>query len=190
MSSIYDNDVLLHMIARLESELAAWPWSSTGSPFTVGVQQKEQPTQQGRNVEPTVFIEKLFDKPYGSAAVKYDTHTDVNLVSETETQVYTSTFQVSAACTQDPRNISLPTASDLCDIARMILQRRSAIRYFQAVGINLLRVADQIRNTYFTNEQDRQEAMPSFDLVVSFTRVTPAAELGRLYDGDLQIHRV
>lgn len=188
--SVYDNDVLSHLNSRLESELAAWPWPTTGAPFTVGVQQKEQPTQQGRNDEPTIFIEKLFDKPYGSAEVGYSVNSDVNLVNEVETQVYTSTFQISAACTQNPRNVSLPTASDLCDVARMILQRRSAIRYFQAAGINLLRVADQIRNSYFTNEQDRQEAMPSFDLVVSFTRVIPAAELGKLYTGDFHIYQV
>jgi len=176
--SLYDNEVIAAIVSRLEGELLAWPWTS--NTFTVGVQQKQQPTQQGREDEPTIFIEKLFDKAHGFAKVTYTPHeTNTHLVLEEELQVYTVTYQFCAACTQDPRDTYRPTASDLCDIARMILQRRSAIRYFQALGINLLRVPE-VRNSYFTNEQDRQEAMPSFDLTVSYTRKTPAAELGRI----------
>lgn len=178
--SLYDNDVIAAIISRLEDGLAAWPWANFSTPFTVGVQQKQQPTQQGREDEPTVFIEKLFDKAHGFAKVTYTPHpTDTNLSNEEELQVYTATYQLCATCTQDPRNTYRPTASDLCDIARMILQRRSSIRHFQELGINLLRVPE-VRNSYFTNEQDRQEAMPSFDLTVSYTRKTPFAEVGRI----------
>lgn len=187
--SLYDNDVIAALLARLDSELAAWPWASPS--FTVGTQQKEQPTQQGREDEPTVYVEKLFDRPHGFAKVEYFPHiTEANLVNEVETQVYTTTYQVSASCTQDPRDTYRPTAADLCDVARMILQRRSAIRHFQALGINLLRVSKDIRNVYFTNEQDRQEAMPTLDLTVSYIRKTPAAEVGRIESVNTIIEQV
>lgn len=163
-----DNDLFALLISTLNEQLATWNFAIP--PGTIVVQQKEQPVKQGIPTSQAIYLEKLFDHVYGSPAVSYSGSPTPNMVVQTEDQVYTSTFQVSALAIQKPgASQLLPTASDLASIARFILQRRVTIAKFKNLGVGILRVTD-VRNPYFGDDRDRQEGMPSFDLVVTYVR--------------------
>lgn len=172
-----DNDLLEILITHLEARLAVWPFTAGYGP--VEVQAKQQPTKQGVPTAPTVFIEKLFDHRYGWTQIQWDTSPLPDMLEETETQMYATTFQVSAMALQDVHNTYLPTASDLASIACDILQSRHTTFAFAQKGVGLLR-ATEVRNTYSPDDQDRQEASPSFDLVLTYPRSMPAVTLDKI----------
>lgn len=173
-----DNDLLALVIGILDTSLATWPFAPG---YAVNVQQKQQPETQGVPPGPSVFVEKLFDHVYGSPLVEYRELAipDPNKLIEVEDQIYQTTLQIAALVVQDPRKPELPTASDLASVARAILQRRSALRQLNSNKVSVLRVTD-VRNGYFTNDQDRQEASPSFDVVLSYVRSVPPVEVGKI----------
>ena len=84
----------------------------------------------------------------------------------TETQQYLTTFQISALSTQDPSDVSQLTASDIANLAVAILQSLFAIQTFEDAGFGVLKIGD-IRNMAFTDDRERYEYNPSFD--VTFT---------------------
>lgn len=181
-----DNDVIAKIIELLNAKFAAWPYTVGYGP--VEVQQKQQPTKQGIPSAPTVFIEKLFDHRYGWVAVLQEETSDPTKLLETENQLYNTTFQISALALQDPSRIDLPTASDLCSDACAILQSRYALQEFTAAKIAVFRVSD-VQNNYVTDDQDRQEAEPSFDIVLSYTRTiaTPIDKISRVDSTVVQV---
>lgn len=164
-----DNELLARLIARLNDAISAYPFVGLRSPVTV--QQKQQPTQQGVPLGPTVFIERLFDHRHGSSVVLYDPAIVGQTLTESEVQVYETTFQLSALAIQDPRNLAAPTAADLCNVAAFIVQSRSFLRQFAVDNVGVLRVSE-VRNLYFTDDRGRQESHPSFDLVLTYGRAT------------------
>lgn len=171
-----DNDVIAKIMELLNAKFAVWPYPVGYGP--IEVQQKQQPTKQGIPTAPAVFVEKLFDHRYGWTAIALEETTDLTKLVEKENQLYNTTFQISARALQDPSRIDLPTASDLCSDACAILQSRYALQEFTAAKIAVFRVTD-VRNSYLTDDQDRQEAEPSFDIVLSYTR-TIAWPIGKL----------
>lgn len=178
-----DNDLFALLISTVEAGLVAWPLPG----FTV--EQKQQPTQQGIPVDKTVYIEKLFDRAYGHAAVSYTTNIDPDKLNENEKQLYQSTFQFTAQVRQRPEDITIPTASDVVSAVRAIVQRRSTLRLLAAENVSVLRVSE-IHNPYITGDQDRQEAMPTFDLVVNYVRDIPPVVVDKLVRVDTSIHQV
>jgi hypothetical protein len=183
---VTDNELLAIVITVLEENLTAWPFPVPD--YIVNVQQKEQPETQGVPPGPSVFVEKLFDHVYGSPRVDYKelATPNPNKLLESEEQMYQTTLQIAALSIQDPSQTNLPTASDLASIARAIVQRRSTIRTFNERGLGVLRVTE-VRNGYFTNEQDRQEASPSFDVVLTYLRSVPPVEVGKVARLDTKI---
>lgn len=173
-----DNDVLAKIMELLNAKFAVWPYPVGYGP--IEVQQKQQPTKQGIPTAPAVFVEKLFDHRYGWSAIELEELSPSTML-ESENQLYNTTFQISARALQDPSRIDLPTASDLCSDACAILQSRYAIQEFSAAKIAVFRVTD-VRNTYMPDDQDRQEAEPSFDIVLSYTRTiaTPIDKITRV----------
>ena len=102
-----------------------------------------------------------------------------NELLETEFQIYQTTFQISTLVTQNAGSINIPTASDLCTIAANCLQSRPTIRKFSSLSIGLLRVSE-VRNPYFSDEQFRHAAMPSFDVVLEYSRVTSKSKVNKI----------
>ena len=175
--SYTDNTLIAKMISELNLAFSTYPFPTGFGKVTV--QQKQQPSQQGVPNGPCVFIEKLFDNRYGFMMVdiKYDPITDS--VIENQTQVYQTTFQLSALSIQKPSDTTLPTASDLVSTVCQIFQGRAIIRRLSAAEIGVLRVSE-IKNTYFTDDRDRQEAHPTFDLVLTYNRMLPPAHIPKL----------
>ncbi|MNH03097.1 hypothetical protein D3C81_678180 [compost metagenome] len=182
-----DTELFTLIRLTLIENLSVWPFDASLGPITV--QQKQQPVKQGIPTAATVYLEKLFHNPHGSSRVYYDVSPEPNMIEENEGQVYTATFQVSAFVIQKPENPALPTASELADAARVGLQRHTTIRKFAAEGVGLLRVS-MVGNPYFSDDRDRQEATPSFDLVVTYVRTAPPATIDRIIRVDSLIVQV
>ena len=153
-----DNQLFALIGAQLTACLAAQGWTAT-------ILQKDQPTLQGIPSGNVVFMEKIFDHPYGTAGTAYAYESASNTFNDTETQVYESTFQISTLWPQDPSNDAIPTASDVLNMLKMWLTGGPTIRALIAGGASLLKVS-QVRNPAFQDDKDQQEFHPSFDVVM------------------------
>jgi hypothetical protein len=134
----------------------------------VPVVQSNQPTQQGINSNPTVYFYKVGDKRYGFLGRKSEWIIDEML--HTEFQHYETTFQIVALVRQDPNNTSLPTAADLVNEVAAIMQSDNARQLLNAANVGILRVTD-VRNPYFTDDQDIFEASSSFDFTLVHAQI-------------------
>jgi hypothetical protein len=157
----------------------------------VPVLQAYQPTMQGVNTAPALYIHKIGDRRVGSPrrnskwVTTYSqlaTESDQGIATEsgigiaadgtqqssmvhTETQRYETTFQLSALATQDPSTPMQLTASDLVNFAAAVVQSDAFIEAIEAQGVGVLKIFD-IRNPYFTDDRGQFEASPSFDFVL------------------------
>ena len=156
-----DNDLIQVVATRLEQASAAAGWHYL-------VLQKDQPTQQGIPYAPTIFFEKLFDMQYGHPMIDYEHNVyqpvKPNTFSETETQIVETSFQISALVIQEPKDLTLPTASDVAHYLKAYITSRPSIYAYRDLGVKVLRVT-QIRNQWFQDERHRYEANPNFDIV-------------------------
>lgn len=144
----------------------------------IEVSAKQQPTQQGVVAvqKRAIYLEEIHDHRYGFPTETHYTDGNGNLV-EVTTQVVEKTFQVSAFAIHNPKEAasSRLMAIDLAHLAAGLLQRPQWARDMSRLGIGVLRVTT-VRNPYIKNDMDRQQALPSFDIIFTFTRKlqTPA----------------
>lgn len=134
------------------------------------VKQAYQPRNQGVNIEPTAYLFKIGDKRYGFRTKTNVWDADISRMVHVETQVYESTFQISALAIQNPRTPSAPTASDILNSIAYILQSDTTIETFESQNVGILRVMD-IRNPYFMDDKNRYEASPSFDFILTHKQI-------------------
>lgn len=151
--------------------------------LNVPVVQDSQPTQQGVNTSPTVFINKNKDYWYGweEESRVYDPLDDVMII--TSRQRIETTFRYRALAIQDPSNTSLSTASDLVNQVGAILRNRQTLQYLATLDLGMLRTTD-VSNEYDLDDRDQFEAFPAFfnTIVHSRTRIVkvPVIELVEL----------
>ncbi|QRE00523.1 hypothetical protein [Burkholderia phage BCSR129] len=131
--------------------------------------QKNQPAQQGTASGPTVYLQKLFDSRYGWPVRKQVWNDQLGRFDIKYLQHYQTDFQISALVVQDPSDLSLPTASDLVNDVAMWLAIPEIIAGWKQQEVNVLRTT-QVRNPYFTDDRDRREASPSFDITLTHWR--------------------
>ncbi len=161
-----DNEIIKEIVAIIRAGLTA-----AGTPYsTATLSQKNQPTQQGAPSAPAVFLYKIGDHRYGSVG-RQDTYNEYDAeFIHTETQAYETTFQVSTLVSQNPANTTAMTASDLANRVAAIMQSSSTLETLRSKGLGIYRVTD-VRNPYFTDDRDRNEASPSFDFTVTHKQV-------------------
>lgn len=157
-----DNQLIDILATKLEAASANAGWN-------YGVVQLEEPTNQGIPTAPTIFFEKLFDHPYGYPITNDVPDVDTLTFAETDTQLYETHFQVSAIVIQDPNNLSLPTSSDVVNYMKQYLAARSIAANMYAQGVGILRVTE-VRNPYFKDDRNMNQANPSFDIVLTHSR--------------------
>jgi hypothetical protein len=134
------------------------------------VKQAFQPTKQGVNTQPTAYLYKIGDHRYGyTGRCDYWDKTTSQMV-HVETQQYETTFQLSALATQNPKTPMQYTASDILNLCASILQSSVAIQTFEAQGVGIERITD-IRNPYFLDDREQNEACPSFDFTVCHKQI-------------------
>jgi hypothetical protein len=146
----------------------------------VTVAQSYQPTQQGAESGPAVYLTKLFDTPRGHP--RRDTEYDANddILRETETQTYETTYQANARSIQVAGDVDQLTASDLVKIVRQILQSSAVIALLNDNNLAILRVSELRNPAILSNDEGRFEFSPSFDFVLTYdetyTLEAPAIE--------------
>lgn len=156
------------LIALIISTVVAGE-ATAGIPGTP-IKQAFQPTLQGANSGPTAYLYKVGDRRVGfpyRADVWDQAH---GVMVHTELQQYETTFQFSALATQDPNTPAQYTASDILNLVASILQSTASIAAFEAQGVGILRVTD-VRNPYFLDDRQRNEACPSFDATFAHKQV-------------------
>lgn len=133
----------------------------------VSLKQANQPTQQGINTNPTVYLYKVNSLPVGfrGRLDAWDSMSETMI--HTEGQYMESTWQISAFVTQNPAITTLYTASDLVTEISYILQYESTITILSSNGIGIYKIGEII-NPYFVNDQDQFYANPSFTFTVSY----------------------
>jgi len=134
------------------------------------IKQAFQPTLQGVNSEPTAYLHKLGDRAIGYPKWEDTWNADTELMDHVETQQYETTFQISALSTQDPNNTAQYTASDILNLIRSIIQSQASVATFEAQNVGILRVTE-IRNPYFLDDRQQNEASPSFDFTMTHKQI-------------------
>lgn len=114
----------------------------------------------------SAYLVKLHDKRDGFPREDYTWDNTNHVEVRTQTQVYHSTFQLTALAVQIPGNTSQLTASDVANLLVAILQNQETMALLQAQGVGILNSITDIRNTYFLDDRDRYEASPSFDFTL------------------------
>ncbi|OWK42195.1 phage gateway protein [Fimbriiglobus ruber] len=143
--------------------------SAAGLPDTP-VKQAFQPTAQGVNTQPTAYLYKLYDHRVGFVARSDVWDKAGGFMVHTETQQYTTTFQISALATQDPKTPTQYTASDILNLIASILQSGVTIATLEAQDVGILHI-DEVRNPYFLDDHQRNEAAPSLDFTLTHKQV-------------------
>ncbi len=140
--------------------------------LNIPVIQMFQPTQQGVNLEPTIFLGKRKDYWYGWKQILkvYDLLDEVFII--TERQRVETTFAFRALAIQNPQDTSLPTASDLLNEVGDVLRSQRTIEYLATLDLGILRTTE-VSNEYDLDDRDQFEAAPTFTttLVHSRTRI-------------------
>jgi len=142
----------------------------------VTVKQSNQPTMQGINTNAAVYFFKVGNRRYGFLK-RFDVwNTVTHQFDHAESQYFETTFQMMALVLQKPKNVNIPTASDLINEVASIMQSDQTRAILNASGVGVLRVTD-INNPYFIDDRENFEASPTFDFVLTYlntrTSVTP-----------------
>jgi E217 gateway protein gp29 len=161
---VLDNDLIKAFLPLINSGLIARGFAD------VVVRQSYQPTQQGADTGPAVYFFKVSDHRYGFPRRDSDWNIINSQMVHTETEIYETTFQISALITQDPSDTNSITASDLVNTVAAIMQSDSTVDSLNAQNIGILRVT-AIRNPIFLDDRDRNEASPSFDFTLTHKQI-------------------
>lgn len=154
----------------------------------IAVKQSYQPTMQGAETGPTVYLFKVADRRRGSPRRESVYDPDTETFIHTETTAYETTFQASALVTQNPANVNSVTASDLINYVSAILQSEMGLDYLQSKGLGILRIGD-VRNLIFENDRQQFQAQPSFDFILTHNQVI-VSEVPAVISTEYQISRV
>ncbi len=168
---MFDNEIMRVLVQSLRNALGQFVVDSNFLVEPPIVKQSYQPTQQGVPTAPTVFIHKIGDHRYGSPRSVYEWDTDRQIMVNTETQQMETMYQVGALFIQEPANMVQLTASDLVNATANILQMDFFLSILRENNIGIERIT-QIRQTFFYDDRDRQEASPSFDFTVTHKNIT------------------
>lgn len=133
--------------------------------------QAYQPTQQGVNSVSTAYLFKVGDVRIGLPLCEDKWDTDTQIMVHTETQVYQTTFQLSALSIQDPTiGEAQLTASDIVNACAYIMQSQATVEQLIAADVGILNVKE-IRNPYFVDDHENFEANPSFDFTLTHKQI-------------------
>lgn len=158
-----DNELSIFIIGLLEEAAAK-------SGFGFVVVANSQPTQQGVTTSPAVFYRHLFNYMYGWRKADYLPSATAGKVTERITQYCDTTLQISGLVQQRPHDTSIPTAKDVVQYVHMYLNMPSVLKRFHDIGLNILKVGN-IRNHWFSDDMNKFEDFPNFDLVVTHNKV-------------------
>lgn len=158
-----DNAMIALLLTLLRDGLAA------AGVLGVKVKQSYQPTQQGAESGPAVYLHKIGDVPRGAASVaeRWDAVSQAQI--RIEAQEFETTWQIDALTPQDPANVTALTATDVVNAAVMIMQSRAVRELLTSNGLGILRIVN-VRAPFVTDDSDRQASAPNFEFTITHTR--------------------
>lgn len=182
-----DNQQMLNIIAALNTGLVSINAGLiTAKQKNILVKSNFQPTQQGANTGPTLYVHKLHDHRYGYRGVRNDYDQATDTFIKTEVQYLLTEYQVTGLSIQDPKDISTMTAGDITNIAAMIMAQEETLTAFRAVGLGILRITD-VRSPTMQNDKGRFEFSPSFDFTLTHDQsIISTSPVVRSYEFDLK----
>lgn len=191
-----DAELQALIVAQLTTRIPLFPQLAGIAGLEVA--QNFQPRQEGRRTSPTIYFVKISHRRYGFTGTRntYVPPTDppppppaaLGTFLHEEVQVYEQRYQFMALVPQNPAQPMALTASDVLDTVAGILGSDACRAAMQAQGVGIQRITD-VRNPYFTNDQNRFEADPSFDVVFCHTR-TLESIAPKVEAYDLRVTRV
>lgn len=161
----------------LENQIIALVRSTLLAQIGPGVEvlQLYQPSIVGQASGPQILLQTVANRRYGTLRREdvppVPPETDL---THKETQWWETTIQVGATARRNPQDanfMTLPSAMDVCKAASDILQSDTGLNALAVQRVRPLRITE-IRQVRFVNDSDQFEAMPSFDLVLSYPQVT------------------
>lgn len=130
----------------------------------VKVLQAYQPIANGANTTPTVYLSRISDKRYGfNRRVSVDDFSGNQIT--TNTQIIETTFQVNAWIKRSLKDVNQFTANDLVHKVSAVLSTDETMTFLKGKNLSILRITE-IRNPYFKDNNNQNEASPSFDVTV------------------------
>lgn len=124
--------------------------------------------QVGRPSGKCLIIDKISDQRYGWIETYEYYKTPDNVTYRQEYQPVFSTFQINALWATNDN--SQYTASDLANMAAMLMQSENVLPELREKGIYTTRVLN-VENPYYENDSMNFEAMPFFRIEIQHTDV-------------------
>ena len=106
--------------------------------------------------------------------------------SRVDFQQRTKSIQISVAHYFDQSDVNARTPEDMADLIRDLLNSPDAIK---ALRVNKIFVQElsSVRPVFFTNDKDRFESMPNFDLQINYSSsITKVADYVNVGAGDIK----
>ncbi len=167
-----DNEMMIHLIAEIERQLTLVGVSD------FEVSRNQQPTNQytgGSKDDPIktrVFLYAV-TKGSGGHGRNYITGAEFK---RTDFQQKFKDIQISVVHEFDETDINARTPEDMSDLIHDLLDSPDAIKSLRDNKVFVQEVGN-VRPVFFTNDQDRFESLPNFDLTVNYcSSITKVAE--------------
>jgi hypothetical protein len=132
----------------------------------VGLARNYQQVMQGDASTPWVWFVKIGDSRHGYVRRSDTWDAQAAKLIHAEVQAVETTYQFTAATPPTP---SGPTAADILQTVADLVQSDLFLTACGAADVGVLRVTS-VSNPYIRNDQDRFEAVPTFDLVLTHRR--------------------
>jgi len=162
-----DNQMMIYIIAEIERQLTLV--GITG--FEVG--RSQQPTNQytgGSQDDPIKTRVFLYAVTKGSDGHgrSYTAEAGGEPFKRTDFQQKNKAIQISVAHYFDEADINARTPEDMSDLIHDLLDSPDAVAALRVNKIFMQEVSD-VRPVFFTNDKDRFESLPNFDLQVNYS---------------------
>ena len=159
-----DNEMMIAMILEIENQLTLVGVTD----FEVG--RDHQPTNQhtgsGKDdtIKTRVFLYSITKSSDGHGR----RYTQGVTFDRTDFQQKSKSMQVSVIHSFNEADINARTPEDMADLIHDLLDSPDAIFNLRAKGIFLQNVGD-VRPVFFTNNNDRNESVPNFDVKLNYS---------------------
>ena len=147
------------IISTLQAGLSARSISAT-------IKRGQQPTQQGAVSGAAYYLWHIDTVPVGWPEVQDVWNASTSIIDHTESQRQESRYQFSILAPVDLTNANAMLAIDYARIAATIFQSRATIDVLSSQGVGVQFIT-QIRQSYFSDDFNRYEGNPTFDVKFS-----------------------
>lgn len=172
-----DKELMVLAIAQIRAALTL-----AALPGTVA--QSRQPTAQGVEEGPVVYLHHAGGRRYGYQGKTDAYNAGLGRIDHVEDYWLERSFQVDALVPYVPTELASPTAFDYVDAVAAYLQTDQARAAFKGAGVGILRITD-VREPYIVDDKDQHELAPSFDFTLTYkqTRTTEAPQVSTFEPG-------